>query len=455
MKDLPQILSDNANENGLPILDGNLFDLVTKEYGKEDFRLAVADYIAENRPPFPFKDISHEKMREKFFALCDYDTSKCITPTENLQEEVMEKYPDYTYDFKQFGLGLIDCASTHGDASNYFHQELRLACGSYGFKPPVKVWQEGNSKDIWRCLGPIWRGINGVQKVQVEGKEELMGGKLDEKSYISAFRLGTYIATQFKPLVAKTIYDNTQSQIILDTSCGWGDRLCGFYAGNHTTHYIGTDPNPNTFVQYKKQCIEYETFLTGREPNIREDEDYFLCVGAKTVVIYRCGAEDLDYESLPPIDCAFTSPPYFSTERYNEGGEHAEDQSWAKFNEYKAWRDEFYLPVAEQSYKALSNHGVLYVNILDPKINGVRYHSGDDLINHIGVDRFQGQIGMRIMQRPQGASKFKHEDGTFDKEALDEFMKKYYIENIWCFSKGESRDFFKDARVSTLDEFFG
>ena len=171
---LRQILSDNANSKGLPILDGNLFDATTKEYGKEEFRLAVADFIAENRPPFPFKDISEERMREMFLALRDYDTSKCITPTDNLEQEVMEKYDDYTFDFGQWGMGMIDCASNHSDASNYFHQDLRLACGSYGFEPPVKVWEEGTSKEIWRCLGPMWRGINGVQKVQVEGKEELI-----------------------------------------------------------------------------------------------------------------------------------------------------------------------------------------------------------------------------------------------------------------------------------------
>ena len=49
----------------------------------------------------------------------------------------------------------------------------------------------------------------------------------------------------------------------------------------------------------------------------------------KKVQIWRCGAEDLPYHKLPNIDVAFTSPPYFSTEQYNKGGEHEEDQSWA------------------------------------------------------------------------------------------------------------------------------
>ena len=51
------------------------------------------------------------------------------------------------------------------------------------------------------------------------------------------------------------------------------------------------------------------------------------------------------WNEIKNVDCAFTSPPYFSTERYNEGGEKQELQSWFKFNEYETWRDDFYLPV--------------------------------------------------------------------------------------------------------------
>ena len=54
---------------------------------------------------------------------------------------------------------------------------------------------------------------------------------------MSAFRLGTYIATQFKPVVAKTIYDMTKANTVLDTSCGWGDRLAGFFSSNATEYY--------------------------------------------------------------------------------------------------------------------------------------------------------------------------------------------------------------------------
>ena len=66
---------------------------------------------------------------------------------------------------------------------------------------------------------------------------------------------------------------------------------------------------------------------------------------------------------------------------------------------------------------------------------------------------FMGQVGMRIMQRPQGKSVFKDEDGNFDKDAMNDFMSKIYIENVWCFSKNKDRDIFKHNKLGTLEEF--
>ena len=309
--------------------------------------------------------------------------------------------------------------------SNYFHQELRLNCSSYSFKSPLDVWYNGTAKDIWRCLGPMWRGINGMKTVMLDGKEELRGGRLDDKSYVSAFRLQTYIATQFKPNVAKAIYQMTNAKKVLDTSCGWGDRLAGFFASD-AEEYIGCDPNPNTFKQYLKQIEVYNSFLA--KP--------------KKTTIYNCGAEDLPWDTIKDIDCAFTSPPYFSTERYNEGGEKEENQSWKKFDEYNKWRDDFYLPVSKNTFNSLSSTGHMFINIMDPTIKGKRYYSSDDLVDSL-KNNFVGQIGMRIMQRPKSDKLFESE------EEKAEFMNRIYIENVWCFSK-DKLDYFRHSRRATL-----
>ncbi len=424
-------LLDAASDDKLPILDNKSFELLNKTYGKDKMRTHLADYIASERPVFPLKEITKDDMRKCFYDLKKFDTSSICIPNEEVQKEVFEKYDDYKYSYEKYGLGLINGASTFNDVSNYFMQDLRLECGSYGFEAPKTRWENNDAYDIWKCLGPIWRGINGVQKVMIEGKEELIGGELSAKSYISAFRLGTYIATQFKPVVAKAIYDITNAKTVLDTSCGWGDRLAGFFASD-AEEYYGCDPNPNTYQRYQEQIASYNKLLS--KP--------------KKVQIWNCGAEDLPYHKLPQIDCAFTSPPYFSTEEYNKGGELEENQSWFKFNEYDKWRDDFYLPVAE---KTMSVSKFMFVNIMDPKVHGVRYYSGDELVDKF-QDKFLGQIGMRIMQRPQGKAVFNDEHGNFSKEKLDEHMNKMFIENVWCF--GPDTDLFKNSRKATLDEFF-
>jgi len=419
-----------ATDGKLPVLTSSIFEKMNAEYGKEKMRTHLADYIASERPVFPLKEITEQDMRTSFANLKKFDTSTICIPNEQVEKEVFEKYDDYKYSYSKYGLGLINGASTFNDVSNYFMQDLRLECSSYGFRAPKEVWENGDAYAIWKCLGPIWRGINGVKLTKVKEldgteTEKLVGGELSEKSYISAFRLGTYIATQFKPVVAKAIYDITNAKTVLDTSCGWGDRLAGFFASD-AEEYYGCDPNPNTYQRYQEQISKYNKLLS--KP--------------KKVQIWRCGAEDLPYHKLPKIDCAFTSPPYFSTEQYNKGGEHEEDQSWAKFNEYDKWRDDFYLPVAE---KTMSVSKFMFVNIMDPKIHGVRYRSGDELVDKF-QDKFLGQIGMRIMQRPKSDTLFKDE-----KEKAD-FMNKMFIENVWCF--GPKTDLFKNSRKATLDEFF-
>ncbi|NDB27928.1 hypothetical protein EB151_00045 [archaeon] len=436
--ELYNVLDKCKNADGLPVMDSNLFGKITEAYGKELFRKVLAKYITDNKPPFPYKEFSYEEFVNTFRKLRKVDYSTYIQPQENMQKEVLEKYDDYKYSYAEYGLGMIDAPSTFNEASDYFQNKLRMACGSYGFRSPVDRWNEGDN--IWGVFGPIWRGVND-------------SWELTPKQYMMAFRLGTYIATQFKPIVAKCIYEMSNAKTVLDTSMGWGDRLCGFFASN-ATYYIGCDPNPNTFENYKLQAIEYSK-LIGNQYSIHEDGNMWVLDGnLKSVRMYRSGAENMPWDEIENVDCAFTSPPYFSTERYNEGGEHSEDQSWAKFNEYEAWRDDFYLPVSVNTFNSLSNGGHMLINIMDPKIKGKRYRSGDELVDEL-KDNFLGQIGMRIMQRPQGKSVFSDEDGNFDKEKMNNFMNKVYMENVWTFRKGKSDlDLFRHKRVVSLDSFF-
>ena len=422
MSEIYDIIKTSADHTGLPVMNKSQFKSVTEEFGKEEFRKKLADYVANERPPYPLKEYTKEEVVKTFYKLKKADYTQYI----DTAREVIEKWDDYKYPYSKYGLGVIDTptgAHSFINVSNYFMQDLRLACNSYGFISPIARWNEGTSREIWASLGPLWRGVNSSKD-------------LSPQSIVEALRLGTYVATQFKPLVAKIIYDMTEAKTVLDTSMGWGDRLAAFYASN-ATHYIGCDPNPNTFARYKNM-IEFFDGLTG---------------GKKTVQIYRCGAENLPWDKIENVDCAFTSPPYFSTERYNEGGEFENEQSWAKYNTYEKWKDGFFLPVSQRSFESLNDNGVLLVNIFDPKINKKRYRASDDLVDSM-EKHFMGQLGMRIMQRPQGKAVFSDEEGNFDKSQLQTFFDKIYIENIWYFGKNKDRDILQYTKSGTLDDFF-
>ncbi len=87
-------------------------------------------------------------MVANFQKLKKADFTKFITPTEQLDREVFEKYDDYKYNFADYGLGLIDTPSVYNNCSDYFMNKLRLRCGSYSFKAPAQTWEEGTTKEI-------------------------------------------------------------------------------------------------------------------------------------------------------------------------------------------------------------------------------------------------------------------------------------------------------------------
>ena len=114
-------LSKYADENKLPIMDRQTFESITNDIGKEKFREELAQYIADVRPKFPLKEISKEVMRQAFKGLQKQDVWEYIKPLEQLDKNVKEKYDDYKYNFKEYGLGIIDAPSIYNDVSNYFH----------------------------------------------------------------------------------------------------------------------------------------------------------------------------------------------------------------------------------------------------------------------------------------------------------------------------------------------
>lgn len=148
---------------------------------------------------------------------------------------------------------------------------------------------------------------------------------------------------QFKPGVAKAIYELTGAKRVLDFSMGWGDRLAGFCASSGT-HYTGCDPNEGLHAGYRDMIQAYGQ--------------------GKSITALCLPAEEMSF-SKDQFDLVFSSPPYFGMEMYAEGTACAGTQSWARYPTPDAWLSGFLRPTLERSWHALAPGGVLAINIAD------------------------------------------------------------------------------------------
>lgn len=391
-----------SDENGIPLFTNSQWIDFRNKYDKQDIRIALADYIHEDKVKFPFKKATEEGIQNLFRT---FESTSHIGWLKH-PAEVDEKF-DYKYKYKDKPLGVIEKSHTYNLIADWFQQENRMACGSASTPSPLEIW---NTPDKLRKMNwHFWR--DGV----------LEGTDICPTTFRTAFRLGTYTATQFKPSVAKFLYEYHGAENILDTSCGWGDRLTGFFGTPTAKLYVGCDPNPLVFEVYKKQCIAYEKFM-GHKAVITERKDYFKSVGSKTVEIWRKPAEDVDWSLYEDtFDLYFTSPPYFETEKYAIGSGAEEDQSWNRYSQFETWRDDFFFNVTEKVWKTIRKEGYMMLNIIEPSSKGKRHALCDSLVDfctELPECNYVGKLGMRMSGRPNTDS-----------------LNTIFIEPIWVFMK--------------------
>ena len=406
------MIRDHADDDGVPVFNKEDWKNIVDTYDKKKVIDVLAHYIINNKPIFPLRKIEYKNMKKSFDNLLNRDICdlKVVRLGMTMVEYIVKL--KYDYDCTSGGIGekclyMIQLGHEYNDASSYFQQENRLKCNSYGYKGPLNAWVDLDAlkKMNWTFWRPSMIGKNGIRS----------------RDYRSSMRVSGYVATQFKPHVAKVIYEMNNAKRILDTSCGWGDRLVGFYCTEGTEVYYGCDPNEHVYEAYKKQCIEYEKLLGTKEEDIEiidgiwigMDEElvdgeyqgskgcsYFECKGKKHVRIYNGCAEDIVLGADSGFDLLFTSPPYFKTERYNEGGVGEELQSWKRYDTFEKWRDKFLYKMIQNVGLSLKIGGKIMLNIVDPQIKNKRYKVCDDMVNYVEVLGFK--YDGWILQRMKG-----------------------------------------------------
>ena len=272
-----------------------------------------------------------------------------------------------------------------------------------------------------------WQTVDGIKTiVRAFWSLEQVLTKVDIQSIRMATTLRKYVASQFKPSIAKAFYDYFGSVNVLDFSAGWGDRLAGFYCGETTKSFVGIDPNSTNHPNYKRQVEFYKKHQTFFE---EEKEVKLIC----------SPAEDVDYSDYENyFDTIFTSPPYFDVEKYSD----EDTQSYKRYTTIDSWNKNFLHKTIEKLIPTLKRDGILAVNIADVYHESVKGYvditnSMNDYIKSQGLN-YEGCIGMEMTKRFNSAGAGKGVSDYYSdelKEKAKETENIAFGEPIWIWKK--------------------
>ena len=253
-------------------------------------------------------------------------------------------------------------------------------------------------------------------------------------------------AVNFPALTAKWIYENYTKHIdtkeplhIYDSSSGWGGRILGAMSSRKKIHYVGTDPNPDNFIDelgisryeymakfYNDNCVDDFSDSLTKFFNVEKQ--------GNTYELFQDGSElisnNLKFQKYKgKLDIAFTSPPYFNREQYSQD----ETQSFKAYGEYEDWRDNFLRPTLTTIYEYLKNDRYILWNIADIKIGESTYYPLEqdsiDILTELGCE-YKGKLKM-LMTRMVGLDPTK----SGIKNSVKHNGKAYKFEPIFVFHK--------------------
>jgi len=390
-------------------IDEEEWEYIKKTFDKQDVRESLAK-VAMSYPP-PYMDISEKDVRRELQKLKGMRHNEILVDGEWFAREGTEYRYDLTYEGKQQYFKRIN---TGNDVSNYFQQKNRWSVDGTIAPGPHRTWE--SHKFMTTLIGSAY---------------SLKLPKIDKSAFRVMIGLRKYICSQFKPNVAKVLYDKLGSENILDFSAGWGDRLAGFYGSETGEYYLGIDPRKENHPIYKEQAEFYDKHRT-------------LFEVEKKYEFLESPAEDVDFTKYKDtFDTVFTSPPYFSVERYS----YDDTQSWVRYKTIDRWNEEFLQKTIKNLWISIKSGGYLLVNIADvfARTAGQRNmveicNPMNDFLSTFSDSEYQGCIGMEMAKRPNsgGAGMARATDERFQDTTIqraEETKDKRFCEPIWIWRK--------------------
>ena len=390
-----------------PTISEHDFELLKETYPKDTVKEMMAELFMEY--PIPYADITEEDAYNDFLKLKGFRWSEYLKEGEWFPRKAAEsKYP-LTYDGKQQYFSRIN---TGNRASNYFQQHNRWSVDGSVSPGPKRTWE---TKAFMVSL----MGASYSLKLPQVGKKELR----------TMIGLRKYICAQFKPNVAKMFYDMNNAKTVLDFSMGWGDRLAGAFSSETVEHYVGLDPRKENHPFYEQQRDFYNKHTS------------FFETPTKTN-FYESPAEDFNYDEYNDyFDVVFTSPPYFSVERYS----HDDTQSWVRYKNINDWNKNFLHTTLGKIIPTVKKGGIIAINIADVYASSKGDKGWLEICNPMieyltskGLT-YKGCIGMEMAKRPNSGGAGTAKDGQqYSEESLklaEETKNQTFCEPVWICQK--------------------
>ena len=209
--------------------------------------------------------------------------------------------------------------------------------------------------------------------------------------------------SNFKPVIAKFIYEKFNTKKIYDYSCGYGSRLIGAMAAKNRPKYFGVEPCEETYN------------------GLLDMVDYFDWKDRAS--IYKDVSENFTLNER--VDLAFSSPPYFDTEVYSN----EDDQCYNKFSDYEVWLEGYWRETVRRVKEFLENDGIFSVNVGNNS-NKTMSMMRDDIISIVEQEGF---LMFDVWWMRTSRSHLSGKKKLCEREGADAAMKP---EGIYFFRRG-------------------
>lgn len=247
-----------------------------------------------------------------------------------------------------------------------------------------------------RCnnrLTPLEAFNDDVTFRKVIRKRIRMGDNMSDNGIRKMLKMfsGVQSVSNFRPTVASALYSHyAPDGHVLDMSSGFGGRLLGAIKAN--VDYTGYDPSSATYEGLQEIIKDYG----------REDKSY---------TIIKDGSENMDFENK--FDFAFTSPPYFDTEKYSD----EITQSYKKFPTKEEWIEGFLRTTIRNTYNALKSGKCMALNVANVK----SFSDFEEVTQRIALE--EGFTFEKEMYLALSNSNFRNKSSAFKYEPIFIFKK--------------------------------